>query len=602
MKTTITYNFSQQNIRNFCIIAHIDHGKSTLADRLIEQANIISDRDLHDQMLDSMDIERERGISIKSRAIRIPYNNYRLNLIDTPGHVDFSYEVSRAISSCEGALLLVDAVQGIQAQTLANFYIAFEHELAIIPVINKIDLPNARVDDITQQIEHEIGVSKDEVLLISAKAGIGIDELMTAIVDKIPPPSGSIEQPLKAHVFDSHYDPFRGVIIHVRLIDGAIRSGQTILMLANDKQYRVEECGYFGYDLIADQHISAGDVGYLIAGIKSISSVNVGDTITLADSPCLNPLPGFKPIKPVVFSSIYPVNSDDYEDLIKAMAKLQLNDASITFEKDSSSALGHGFRCGFLGLLHLEIAQERLEREFDVSIVLTAPSVEYIATMADGSRLSIRSALEFPSEQHISQIMEPYIQATILCPAQYLGSIMSLCIEKRGIQDEMRYIDRQRVEIRYSMPLAEILFDFYDRLKSSSRGYASLDYEIVDRKPVDLSRVDILINGHPIDALSQLIYRPHAAARARIICRKLRDEIPRQQFKIPIQGAIGNQIIARETVSAFRKDVTSNCYGGDITRKRKLLEKQKKGKKRLKMVGNVALPQSAFLSVLKSGE
>ena len=595
----------QSHIRNFCIVAHIDHGKSTLADRFIQRARIIAEREFKNQILDSMDIERERGITIKSQAVTIPYESedgsvYQLNFVDTPGHVDFSYEVSRAISSCDGAMLLIDAAQGVEAQTMSNLYMALEHDLVIIPVINKIDLPSADIDGVKHQIEHDLGLDAEEALCISAKTGQGVPELMEALVQRIPPPSGGPDSPLQALIFDSHYDTYRGVIVHIRVFDGTIAEGDEVLFMATGSSFDVEEAGRFRIALENTGSLRAGDVGYIMAGIKNIETVRVGDTITHADAPCEKPLPGFREVKPVVFSSIYPVDANDYEELSKALEKLKLNDASLVYEKDSSAALGFGFRCGFLGLLHLEVVQERLEREFDLGIVFTSPSVQYRVATKDGTELIVDNPQDLPGE--LETATEPYILASIITPAEYLGNIITICLEKRGIQKDMVYLDEKRVELRFEMPLAEVLYDFYDRLKSSSRGYASFDYEIIGHRDTDLVKLDILLNGKPVDALSQLVFRESAAVRARSICKKLREEIPRHQFKIPIQGAIGGTIIARETVSALRKDVTSKCYGGDITRKRKLLEKQKEGKKRLKMVGNVELPQSAFLSVLKSTE
>jgi len=597
----------QQHIRNFCIIAHIDHGKSTLADRLIQMAHLVDERHFQDQLLDSMDIERERGISIKSHAVTIPYDGpdgitYQLNLVDTPGHVDFSYEVSRAIASSEGALLLIDATQGVEAQTLSNMYMAMDQNLEIIPVINKIDLPGARLEEVKEQIGHDLGLDPGTAIAISAKNGTGIPDLLDAITILIPPPAGDAKSPLKARIFDSHYDPYRGVIVHVRLIDGSLRTGEVIRVWSNESTYKVEEVGRFRIGLDRTDFLGTGEVGYFIAGIKTIADIRVGDTVTVEQRQCASPLPGFKEVKPVVFSSIYPVDANDYDELAKAMEKLKLNDASLIFEKGSSAALGFGFRCGFLGLLHLEVVQERLEREFDLSIVLTAPSVQYHIKMQTGEMINIENPLDFPEPGDIEQSYEPYIKASIITPTEHLGNVMNLCNDRRGTQDEMIYLDATRVELIYSMPLAEVLYDFYDKLKSVSRGYASLDYTISGYREVELVRLDILINGKSVDAMSQLVFRGQAASRARAICKKLRDEIPRHQFKIPIQGAIGSTIIARETISALRKDVTAKCYGGDITRKRKLLEKQKEGKKRLKMVGNVELPQNAFLAVLRSGE
>lgn len=593
----------QSHVRNFCIIAHIDHGKSTLADRFIQRSKIVEERDFRDQLLDSMDIERERGITIKSQAVMLPMEidgeHYTLNLVDTPGHVDFSYEVSRAISSCEAAILLIDAAQGVEAQTLSNLYLAVDHDLQIIPVINKIDLPAANIEDCLHQINHDLGLDPDEAVLVSGKTGAGVEDLLRALVQRTPAPAGDRNDPLKALVFDSHYDPYRGVIVHMRLFEGTIQRGDTIEMWSNAARYEVEEVGVFKISLAPTEKLVAGDVGYLIAGIKTIRDVRVGDTVTHPARRCGVALPGFREVKPVVFSSIYPVDTNDYQDLIRAMDKLKLNDASLVFEKDNSVALGFGFRCGFLGMLHLEVVQERLEREFGLNLVLTAPSVEYEVQLNDGTTILVDSPMDYPDPGTVAQALEPYIRASIITPDTYLGPMLKLCNEKRGIQKDMIYLDTSRVEIIFEMPLSEVLFDFYDSLKSLSRGYASFDYEILDRRAVNLVRLDILVNGKPVDALSMLVYRGNAEARARAACRQLRNEIPRHQFKIPIQGAIGGTIIARETISALRKDVTAKCYGGDISRKRKLLEKQKEGKKRMKTVGNVDLPQSAFLSVLK---
>jgi GTP-binding protein LepA len=592
-------------IRNFCIIAHIDHGKSTLADRLIQKGRLVEDRDFQDQILDTMDIERERGITIKSQAVTIPYTapggtEYQLNLVDTPGHVDFSYEVSRAISSCEGALLLVDATQGVQAQTLSNMYLALEHNLEIIPVINKIDMAAADIPGTRAQIEKELGLDSAEALLVSARRGTGVDELFDAIVERIPPPGGNSAAPLRALIFDCHYDPYRGVIVHLRVFDGLVKRGMKIRFMSNGSEYEVETLGVFKLSLLETPELFTGAVGYIIAGIKTVGDVRVGDTVTGAENPCAAPLPGFREVKPVVFSSIYPVDSNDYEELKTGLEKLKLNDASLVYEKDSSAALGFGFRCGFLGLLHLEVIQERLEREFDQSVIFTAPSVKYRFHLRHGGEVMVDNPMEYPGEDQIAAAEEPYIRAEIITPAEYLGNIMGLCMEKRGIQTTMSYLDEKRVQIVYDMPLAEVLFDFYDRLKSTSRGYASFDYEITGYRGTELAKLDILLNGKGVDALSQLVFRDKAYDRARMVCERLRDEIPRQQFKIPIQGAIGSQIIARETVNPLRKDVLAKCYGGDITRKRKLLEKQKEGKKRMRMVGDVELPQSAFLAVLKT--
>ena len=592
--------------RNFCIIAHIDHGKSTLADRFIEKARLVTSRGpMGSQLLDNMDIERERGITIKSQAVTIPYHakdgkDYELNLVDTPGHVDFTYEVSRAISSCEGALLLIDASQGVEAQTLANMYLAMEHELEIIPVINKIDLPSADIPGCLHQIDHDLGLDPDSTVMVSAKTGQGVDDLFEAIVSQIPAPKGSDGDSLKALIFDSHYDSYRGVIVHCRLFDGCLRTGDEIRFMHSDAVYKVEDCGIFQLQLVSKGELHAGDVGYFIAGIKTISDIRVGDTVTSVKNPAPEPLAGFKEVKPVVFSSIYPVDSNDYEELQEAIERLKLNDASLVYEKDNSAALGFGFRCGFLGMLHLEVVQERIEREFDLSIVFTSPSVRYIVHMRNGERLEIDNPLEYPEVMRIESVEEPYIRANIITPTAYVGPIISLCLEKRGVQTNMNYLDEKRVELIYEMPLAEVLFDFYDRLKSISRGYASFDYEVIGYKATDLVRMDILVNGDSVDALSQLVFKDNAYTRGRQVCQRLKDEIPRQQFKIAIQAAIGGNIIARETISAYRKDVTAKCYGGDISRKRKLLEKQKEGKKRMKMVGNVEIPQSAFLAVLKT--
>lgn len=592
--------------RNFCIVAHIDHGKSTLADRLIQKAKIIDDRKMMNQILDNMDIERERGITIKSQAVTIPYHakdgfDYELNFVDTPGHVDFSYEVSRAIASCEGALLLIDASQGVESQTVSNLYMAMEHDLTIVPVINKIDLPSADLPSIKHQIDHDLGLDSEDAVPVSAKTGVGIDELMEAIVTKFPAPTGDPNGKAQALIFDCHYDEYRGVVIHIRMKEGRIKKGDTIRFMSNNTDYKVDQIGVFKINYEETGVLEAGDVGYIIAGVKTVSDVRVGDTVTLANDPAPEALPGFKEVKPVVFSSIYPIDSNDYEELKDSMEKLKLNDASLVYEKDNSLALGNGFRCGFLGLLHLEIIQERLERDYDQAVIFTAPSVQYRIKLPNGEEKVIDNPTEFP-EGRLEGAWEPYINATVMTPTDYIGSIMNLCTEKRGVQKNMSYLDEKRVELTYEMPLAEVLFDFYDKLKSYSRGYASFDYELTDYQETDLVKVDILLNGKPVDALSQLAYKPEATARAKKVCERLKDEISRQQFKIAIQGAIGSQIIARETVNPVRKDVLAKCYGGDVTRKRKLLEKQKEGKKRMKMIGNVELPQSAFLAVLKEKE
>lgn len=594
-------------IRNFCIIAHIDHGKSTLADRFIEKAHIVDARKLQDQMLDNMDIERERGITIKSQAVTLPYTakdgkTYTLNLVDTPGHVDFSYEVSRAISSCEGAILLIDATQGVEAQTLSNMYMALEHDLEIIPVINKIDMAAADVEGTRQQIDHDLGLDGAEALAVSARMGTGIDELFEAIVDRIPPPSGSPDDPLRALIFDSHYDPYRGVVIHVRVMEGKLEKGMKIRFMSSGAVHEVEDLGLFKIVPTGAETLSAGEVGYCIAGIKTVRDVRIGDTVTGDQRPCHSPLPGFKEVKPVVFSSIYPIDSADYDELKESLEKLTLNDASLIYEKDNSLALGFGFRCGFLGLLHLEIVQERLEREFGQSIIMTAPSVRYRLGMQDGETVYIDNPSEYPDPSRIETTEEPYIRAEIITPTTYIGNLITLCLMKRGEQKSFVHLDEKRVELVFEMPLAEVLFDFYDKLKSTSRGYASFDYEVTDYRSTDLAKLDFLINGEPVDALSMLVFKPSAYDRARKVCERLQKNISRQQFKIAIQGAIGAHVIARETVNPVRKDVLAKCYGGDITRKRKLLEKQKEGKKRMKMVGNVELGQEAFLSVLRSDE
>jgi GTP-binding protein LepA len=594
-----------KHIRNFSIIAHIDHGKSTLSDRLIQSTDIVSERDFKDQILDSMDIERERGITIKSQTICLPYTaadgrQYSLNLIDTPGHVDFSYEVSRALASCEGALLLVDASQGVEAQTLANLYLAMEHDLEIIPVINKIDLPSADIERVKEQIDADLGLDPDTAVLASAKEGIGIQDVLDAIVNRLPPPKGDPDAPLRGLIFDSHYDAFRGTVVHFRVFDGAVKAGDTIQFMSNKARYKVEEVGFFQIAQVPWKSLSAGQVGYMLAGIKTVSDTSIGDTITHRDRPCERAMPGFRETKPVVFSSIYPVASDGYADLTAALEKLKLNDAALIYEKDSSAALGFGFRCGFLGLLHLEVVQERLEREYDLSLIITAPSVGYELVMADGETVIVDNPSLFPDPGNIEIAREPFIRATIMVPEQYMGAVMKLCLGRRGISANYQYMNSNRIEMIFELPLAEVVYDFYDKLKSTTQGYGSFDYEIIEYRDTELVKLDILINGERVDALSQLVHRERAEMRARQAVEALKDEIPKQMFKIAIQGAIGAKIIARSTVSAYRKDVTAKCYGGDISRKRKLLEKQKKGKKRMKMVGKVMLPQSAFLSVLKA--
>jgi GTP-binding protein LepA len=592
-------------LRNFSIIAHIDHGKSTLSDRLIQATHIVSDRDFQDQILDSMDIERERGITIKSQTVRLPYTAqngqaYVLNLIDTPGHVDFTYEVSRALAACEGALLLIDASQGVEAQTLANMYLALENNLEIIPVINKIDLPSADPERVESQIKSDLGLSPEGIVRVSAKEGIGIDALLEAIVQRLPAPTGDPEAPLQALIFDSHYDPYRGTVVYFRVFEGRVRAGDMIRFVSNNATYKVEEVGIFQLRQIPVPELSAGQVGYLTAAIKTISDTRCGDTITLKDRPCAAPLPGFKEAKPVVFSSIYPVAADDYEELATALEKLKLNDAAIVYEKDTSVALGFGFRCGFLGLLHLEVVQERLEREYGLSLILTAPSVRYRIRMHDGTEQTIDNPALYPDPTKIDSTSEPFIRATIIVPDRYMGSVMKLCLERRGTNTNYQYLTSDRLEMIFELPLAEVIYDFYDKLKSITQGYGSFDYDLLDYRETDLVKLDILINGERVDALSQLVHRDGAVARARVACEKIKEEMPRQMFKIAIQGAIGGTVISRETVSPLRKDVLAKCYGGDVTRKRKLLEKQKRGKKRMKMVGKVMIPQSAFLAVLKT--
>ena len=594
-----------ENIRNFSIIAHIDHGKSTLADRLIQYTGVVDERNFQDQILDNMDIERERGITIKSQAVTLPYRgrdgkDYLLNLIDTPGHVDFSYEVSRALASCEGVLLLIDAAQGVQAQTIANLYLAMENNLAIIPVINKIDLPTADVERASEQIDSELGLDPDSSIQCSAKEGWGIEEVLEAIVQKIPPPKGDPQAPLAALIFDAKYDSFRGTVIYCRLFEGSVKSGDIIRFVSNLATYKVEEVGRFSLYREKLAKVSAGEVGYIIAGVKTVSDVHIGDTITSDSHPCAKSLPGFKDVKPVVFSSIYPISSDDYEDLEVALEKYKLNDAALTYQKDSSVALGQGFRCGFLGLLHLDIVQERLEREYNLSIILSVPSVRYRFTLKDESVIYVDNPAYYPNPISIVQAEEPYNRATMMMPERYLGAVIKLCTEKRGVNSTLHYPSPGRVELTYEMPLAEVIYDFYDRFKTITQGYGSFDYDLIDYREGNLVLVDILVNGEKVDALSQIVHRDHARSRALQACERLKEEIPRQAFKVAIQGAIGGEIISRTTISPFRKDVTAKCYGGDITRKRKLLEKQKKGKKRMKMIGSVSIPQSAFLAVLKS--
>lgn len=594
-----------ERIRNFSIIAHIDHGKSTLADRLIQRCGLVDERKFRDQILDTMDIERERGITIKSQAITLPYVTedgkvYMLNLIDTPGHVDFSYEVSRALASCEGALLLVDASQGVQAQTVAHLYAALEQDLTIIPVINKIDLPAADIEKVKEEIEVELGLDSESSLLCSAKEGIGIKEIFEAIVERIPPPKGDENDPLRALVFDAHYDQFRGTVVSIRVFDGQIKPGDQIRLMATGAQYKVEEVGIFQLERIPRDRLGPGEVGYLIAGIKSVRDVDVGDTITVEQNPAKEPLPGFKKAKPMVFSSIYPISSEDFQDLQEALEKYRLNDSALVFQKESSLALGMGFRCGFLGLLHLEVVQERLEREFGQSIIMTLPSVRYKFHLTNGEEVEVDNPAHYPDPAKIKSSFEPFVRATIMMPDKYTGAVLELIREKRGTNTKFNYPSPGRVELQVDMPLAEIIYDFYDRLKSITQGYGSFDYDFLEYRESDLVKVDILVNGEKVDALSLIVHKQRARERALHICERLKEEIPRHLFKIPIQGAIGGQIIARTTINPYRKDVTAKCYGGDITRKRKLLEKQKEGKKRMKMVGSVNIPQSAFVAVFKT--
>ena len=594
-----------KNIRNFCIIAHIDHGKSTLADRLLEFTGSVTDREKKEQLLDSMDLERERGITIKSHAIQMEYTykgeEYVLNLIDTPGHVDFSYEVSRSIAACEGALLVVDAAQSIQAQTISNLYLALENDLEIIPVLNKVDLPSANPEEVTDDIVDLLGCKAEDVIPASAKTGIGIEEILTAIIEHIPAPKGNLDESLQALVFDSVYNSFRGVETYFRVINGEIKKGQKIKFVATDKDYFADEVGTLKLTQQPKQSIKAGDVGYLITGIKDAREVKVGDTITDAAKPTKNPIRGFEDVKPMVFAGIYPVDTDEFEELRASMEKLQLNDASLVFAPESSAALGFGFRCGFLGMLHMEIIQERLEREFNMTVITTVPNVSYHAfTRKDpDTAVIVNNPTDLPDPSSVDRVEEPYIKATIITKADYVGNVMSLCIEKRGQITNQTYLTTERVELNFDMPLAEIVFDFYDRLKTVSKGYASFDYTPIGMRPSKLVRVDILLNGQPVDALSALLHADNAVNIGKKICAKLKELIPRQQFDIPIQAAIGAKIISRETTKALRKDVTAKCYGGDISRKRKLLEKQKKGKKRMRQVGNVEVPQEAFMAVLK---
>jgi GTP-binding protein LepA len=594
-----------KNIRNFCIIAHIDHGKSTLADRLLEHTKTITERDMQNQVLDDMDLEREKGITIKSKAIQAKYHyngeDYIYNLIDTPGHVDFSYEVSRALAACEGALLLVDASQGIQAQTISNLYLALENDLTIIPVINKIDMEGAMIPEVTDQIVDLIGCDPSEIILASGKSGIGIEEILNAIADRIPAPKGEPEAPTQALIFDSVFNSFRGIIVYFRVLNGSIKKGDKVKFINTGKEYEADEVGTLGLGLTPTKEVKTGDVGYIITGIKNAREVKVGDTITTVSNPSTEAIQGFEDVKPMVFAGIFPVSSDDFEELRECMEKLQLNDASLTFEPETSQALGFGFRCGFLGMLHMEIIQERLEREFNQTVITTVPNVSFHAftTREPDKKIIVNNPSEMPDPSRLDRIEEPFIRAQIISTPDYIGNIMSLCLGKRGILVNQNYLTPTRVELIFEMPLAEIVFDFYDRLKSSTRGYASFDYYPIDYRLSDITKMDILLNSEPVDALSALIHRSRAHDFGRKLCEKLKELLPRQQFMIAIQAAIGAKIVARETISAMRKDVTAKCYGGDISRKRKLLEKQKEGKKRMRQIGSVEVPQEAFLAVLK---
>ena len=598
---------TQDRIRNFCIIAHIDHGKSTLADRILELTRVVSAREARQQYLDKMDLERERGITIKAQTVRIPYVaadglEYELNLIDTPGHVDFNYEVSRSLAACEGALLVVDATQGVEAQTLANVYLALDHDHEIIPVLNKIDLPSAEVDRVKAEIEESIGLDCADALPVSAKTGMGVDAVLEAIVQRLPAPQGQPDAPLKALIFDSWYDSYQGVVTLFRVMDGTVRLGDRIRLMSTGKEYDVLRLGVFSPEATDVKELTAGEVGFLCGSIKELGDARVGDTLTLADNPAREPVPGFKEVKPMVFCGLYPTESDEYESLKAALEKLQLNDAAFNFEPETSQALGFGFRCGFLGLLHMEIIQERLEREFEVGLIATAPSVVYKVDTVDGKTLEIDNPGHLPDPTRIRALYEPYVSMDIHVPNEYVGNVMKLCEEKRGTQKNLHYLAANRVVVTYEMPFAEIVYDFFDRLKSATRGYASMDYQPIDYRDSDLVRLDIMLNGEPVDALAVIVHRDKAYAYGRSLALKLKRTIPRQLFQVAIQAAIGQKIIARETVSAFRKDVTAKCYGGDITRKRKLLEKQKEGKKRMKRMGNVELPQEAFLAALRAGD
>ncbi|MCI5752445.1 MAG: translation elongation factor 4 [Oscillospiraceae bacterium] len=601
-------SYNKENIRNFCIIAHIDHGKSTLADRILEQTSTVAKRDMEDQLLDNMDIERERGITIKARAVRLLYTadngqEYVFNLIDTPGHVDFNYEVSRSLAACEGAVLIVDASQGIEAQTLANTYLAMEHDLEVVPVINKIDLPSAEPERVAEEVENVIGIPCMDAPRISAKLGTNIHAVLEMIANDIPAPKGDTDKPLKALIFDSYYDSYKGVIIYVRVVDGEVKTGDTIHLMASGADFTVVEAGYMNAtDLVNNNGLKAGEVGYIAASIKSIGDTKVGDTVTNAENPCDEALPGYREVNPMVFSGIYPADGAKYNDLRDALEKLQLNDASLSFTPETSTALGFGFRCGFLGLLHMEIIQERLEREYNLDLITTAPSVIYKVNLTNGETKYISNPTEYPDPGSISSAEEPMVKANILTPSDYVGNIMELCQERRGIFKNMTYLDTTRTELHYELPLNEIIYDFFDALKSRTKGYASFDYELIGYAPSKLVKLDILLNGETVDALSFIVHTDKAYARARKIAEKLKENIPRQLFEVPIQAAVGGKVIARETVKAMRKDVLAKCYGGDITRKKKLLEKQKEGKKRMRQLGSVEVPQEAFMAVLKLDE
>ncbi|KAA1258753.1 Elongation factor 4 [Rubripirellula obstinata] len=594
-----------KQIRNFCIIAHIDHGKSTLADRLIQSCGGVTQREFHDQMLDSMDIERERGITIKSNTVTLAYTGedgveYQLNLIDTPGHVDFSHEVRRSLMACEGALIVVDASQGVEAQTVANLYLALEYDLELLPVINKIDLPAADIDRAREAIDSDLGLDPFQAIPVSAKTGEGIEDVLTGIVKHLPPPTGDPDAPLKALVFDAHFDKFRGVILQVRVMEGTLKPRETIHFMHSGRDYKVDELGYNQFKLVPRKELSAGEVGYIVAGVKSVQDIEIGDTITHLDKQADKPIPGYQPAKQVVFSSVYPMSTDEYQDLTKALEKLSINDAALTYEKDSSAALGFGFRCGFLGLLHLDVIQERLQREFDLGLVISAPSVKYNLTLKDGSTIEVDNPSNWPDPTFIESATEPFIKASILTPEEYVGPVMELCREHRSDSQTMNYLSAGRVEVTSEMPLGEVLFDFYGKLKMITRGYGSFDYVAIEYRNTDVVKVDILVNKEPIDALAYLVHREKSRARALHYCEQLAEAIPRHQFKIPIQGAIGGTIIARATIAPFRKDVTAKLYGGDVTRKKKLLEKQKKGKAKMKQFGSVNIPQKAFVSVLRA--